>query len=232
MAQDARPPHEIAKREFPSGILGRKEQIDVILHEYIVLRDEMLAWHTGVQNWAAVFLALLAGLIAFIYQTGFFELFVAIPAMILIFAAIESNRQCSILYLSMYLGLLEQRVNKLADESLLLWEHSTSAYRTLGVKFRVRTARGSQQAWYFQALVVLLLGAVVPLLFLFSLVQGTIWLGQNLQTEPRVYGVLAIVSYLFLHLSFLGFLLFDRLVQQGKVLSILEDTLREQMLRE
>lgn len=232
MAEDARTPHVIAKRECPGRILGPKEQIDVILHEYIVLRDEMLAWHLGVQNWLAVFIAILAALIAFIYQASFFQLFLAIPTMILIFLAIESNRQCSILYLSMYLGLLEQRVNKLADESLLLWEHSTTSYRTLGVKFRVGKAKGSQQAWYSHAVVVLLILAVVPSLFLFSLVQGALWLGQNLQTEPPVYGVLAIASYLFLHLSFLGLLLFDRFVQQGKVLSIVEDTLREQMLRE
>ena len=202
----------------------------MILHEHGVLTEEILAGLTSLQNWLALSIAVFGALVGAIYQTRSFQLFLLVPPVILIFVIIESNREFQILYLAMYVGLLEQRVNKLAGESLLLWEHSCSGPRMLSGRFSVSSSDGSRRAWFFQQYFLYALAAALLVLFLFSLAQAGWWLVANLPLESQMCRLLLAIAFGLVHIALLSLLLFDRFVEQPKVLSVIEDTLRERML--
>jgi len=231
MVENTQYPLEQGPRPLDNQTLTTKEQIDIILHEYKIVRDEHLANLTGMRAFLPLFVAILGGLFGFILQTGATYLFALIPAIMLLFVASESGRLLTLYYGTMYLGLLEKRVNELAGEPLLFWAHSASFERTIFGKFRLKHPTENRYVTSLNSLVLLPSVVIMTSLFFYGLVKGGKWLFANLQMASQGYNLIVLVIYEVGHISFLCLMLFDILVQQKRVLSLLEKRLEQRMLR-
>ena len=232
MPEDMQYLPEQASGPLANQTLTPKEQIEVILHEYVVLRDEVLAFHTQLQSIFALSFTIVGGAVGFIYQTRSFQLFVLMPAAILIFVNVEARREFTIFYLTMYLSLLEQKVNKLAGEPLLLWQCFAGSHRTLAGRFRIKHPTENRYVTNLDSIIMLVSAVAGMLLFFYSLLEGGKWLFATLQIGSQVYKVIVLILYEFGHLFFMGLILFNRFVQQEKLLSLVEHKLRERIFRD
>ena len=212
-------------------VLTPKEQIEVILAEYSYREEEKNVGATGISNIITVAIAVLAGLLALILEAEASHLLVILPATILVFISMESDREFSVLYQAMYIGLLEERVNQLAGKPLLLWERFGSSYHTIIGKFRVEHPARHQRVTNLNSLVMLLYVLIVILLFIMGLVEGGRWLAANLP-YTRTCSIVILTLYEVGHVLFLGFILFNRFVQQRRLLRLVEDKLRDEFFHE
>lgn len=225
MAEDMQYSNEEESRAIDQPTLTAKEQIDIILHEYTALRHEALAGITGFSNILALSLAIVGGVIAFIYRTASFQLIVFIPTLILILMSMELNRQFGILYVSMYLGLLEERVNKLAGESLLLWDQFASVYRTLGGRLWIEHPTENRFVPILHCIVWLMVPAAIVSLFLLTSWQAVRWLWVTPQVGTQERRVIVVILYVAAH-CFLLFLLAFNVKQREEILSLVKHKLR------
>lgn len=228
-AEDTQCSHEQESHALTNQRLTAKEQIEIILHEYMALRQEALAGITGWRNFLALYVLVAGSLVGLIYQTGSVALFFLMPTLFLIFFSMESNRLFNILYLSMYLGLLEERVNKLAGESLLLWDHFGSMYHRLGWKIRIEHPAKTQSVTILHSIIVSIFYTAVAVLFFFTLFQGASWLRATMQTDLQVWRIIMVTSYVLIHLFVSGLVVFHIVAQQRKVLSVVKEELKQKM---
>ena len=206
------------------------EQIQVILAEYSYREGEKNALAASAMNNLTVLIAILAGLLALIYQVGAAQWWLVIPAFILIFIGIETGRQFSVLYSNMYISLLEKRVNEIAGKKLLLWEHLGSSYHNYIGKLVIRHPSRNRRVINVNAFMLIVYVLVVMFILVFGLVESGKWLASNLP-YCRATNITITIVYELAHILFLGLILFS-FVQRGELLKLLEDKLRDELFRD
>jgi len=137
----------------------------------------------------------------------------------------ELNRQFGILYASMYLSLLEERVNRLAGESLLLWDQFASVSRTLGWRLWIEHPAENRFVPILHCIVWLIVPFAIVPLFLLTSRQAVRWLWVTPQVGTQEGRVIVVIFYIFAH-CFLFFLLALNVIQRGEILSLVKDKLR------
>ena len=230
MSEDSRGPVEQNSESCTGQTLTPQGQIEVILVEYSIREDEKNGTATGVRHIITIAAAVLAGVLALVYQGGPGQLLVLLPAILLFFMSMESDREFSVAYHVMYLSLLEERVNKLAGKPLLLWERYGSSYATIIRKLRIEYPAKNRHVTNLNYVVKVgyLVGAMS--LFGLALVEGSRWLAANLKSSQICNSVIR-VAYGAGHILLLGFLVFNRVVQQPRLLSLVEDKLRDEVFK-
>lgn len=208
--------------------LSPKEEIEVILAEYSAREEEKNQTIASLMNALTAAIAIFAGLFAFIYQAGRVQLWVVIPALILIFLSMETDRQFSILYSNIYIGLLEERVNKIAGKNLLMWEHLGTSYRNYIGKFVVRHPLKNQCLVNIGIFMLIAYVAVPMFIFGYGLFRASEWLASVLPYSQS-YNIIIVIAYVSFHLIFLCLTLFNRFVQHKKLLKLLESKLRDEI---
>jgi hypothetical protein len=108
-----------------------QHQIPIVLAEYSAREQEKNSAAQGILNGLALAVALLLGLVGVAQREGFSSVWLIVPIGVLVFLMMETDRQFSVLYHSMYIGLLEERLNHMADTQLLQWERFGSSFHTL-----------------------------------------------------------------------------------------------------
>ena len=199
------------------GTLAPVEQIEVLLHEYDTLRDELVGNVERQQTIVTVIVTAVLAVLGLAFEAGVSSLFLLIPTAIIVVLILEAARQFSIVSKSTYVSMLERQINSIAGQPLLTWAHANSPYHFLRLRYKDPTKKG-----YLLNTNVLLAGFLFLLLaaffalglyksgeYLYTNVSGT-WLGRGA----------AVTAYVIGHLSLLGLVLFSRLSQEDKVLAI------------
>jgi hypothetical protein len=229
MQENGRPLFESPGRSHTEQVLGSKEQIEVILAEYSSREDEKNVVAQGLVNTLTFAIVVLTGLMAFIFEARMTQLWLLVPAVVLIFLGLETQRQFSVLYSNMYIGLLEEKVNRLAGERLLLWEHSTSIYHHYLRRFRIEQSAKGRRMINLGALIILLYVLAALGVLVWGLLEAGWWLVAKLPYSSTCNTVF-IILYELGHVLILAIILLNRFVQQRKVLRTLEAKLRNEVL--
>lgn len=228
MSDNEHPSFQQKSSDCAGQSLTPMEEIEVILAEYSAREEEKNHTIASLMNTLAVAIAILAGLLALIYQAGRVQLWAVIPALILIFLSMEADRQFSVLYSNIYIGLLEKRVNKIAGKNLLLWEHLGNSYRNYIGKFVVRHPSKNQRLVNIGTFMLIVYVAVAVFIFGYGLFEASKWLASDLPYS-QTYNTIIAIAYVSFHLIFLCLILFNRFVQHKKLLKLLEDKLCDEL---
>jgi hypothetical protein len=208
----------------------RPADIPIILAEYQSRQNEKNAAAGGIGSVISVALALLGATLAWIIYADRTELWLIVPAIILLTISMDSDRQFSVLYHSSYISFLEERINRIAHRSLLQWETRGSSYHTYLQSSVIKNVRTGQRA---KNLGPYIIGAylLIPAgIFLFGLASASEWL---LSHPLAILSPAATVAlYLGLHLVVLIFLLFNRFVSRPRLLALLKQNLRDELFPE
>jgi len=204
--------------------LSLKDEIDILLNEYNAVRDEQVQNLTSGKIIASLFISVLFGIVGFVLQTGQDFLLMFAPFIVIYYFAWESGRQYSLFYGNVYLGILEEKINKLAGRKLLSWAREASFERSFIGKFRFKHKERSvislNPLTFFPAMVFYLS------LFVYGLTKGCIWLITNIHFWTPVGGYFCAFIYSVAHISFLVLFLYDMLIQRKKVMNLIEQILR------
>jgi len=222
--QDDRPIGETSDIDLQMG-LTTAQQIEIILAEYAARDEEKRAGATGILSNVGFVMAILASIVALIYQAQAGHLLLILPGIILLFISMECDRQFSVLYQSMYIRLLEEKVNKLAGRPLLNWERLGSRYHTEMGRFKVRHRSKKRDVVSLNPFVVGTYALVVLSLLVYSLLGAGKWMAANLG-GCQAQMTMGLVLYEGVHVIILLVVLFNRIVLQPRVLAAVEETLR------
>lgn len=201
-----------------------EDQIAILLAEYSAREDEKNSLVHGIGNLLAIGVALLIGLFALIFDSGQPGLWLIIPPAFLVLLAVELDRQSSILYQSMYIGLLEERLNEIAGLPLLQWERLGSLYHTKMFKSRIRNAVTGTKVWNFSLVMQAGYALAALAIFLIPLRQSAEWLYSDFESPLQPYA--AAIFYIVAHIVWLLVILAIRFLNEPRLRRTLEVNLR------
>lgn len=204
--------------------LAPMQQIEVILHEYDALRDEIVENLSRQQTLLVVWTTFLLAFIGLITQVGSSPLLLLLPLAGLLFLTIEAGRQFSMLLKAAYISVLEQQINAIAGRPLLTWEHAASTAH-FGVKIRFKHPTEGYSVLNSSLVLSALYPVLMIILVLFGVCRGGEYLHSNLALT-YTGRIAAVAGYGFLHLFILGSILVSRLRQDSRVLAVYSEIVR------
>lgn len=212
-----------AEQESPKPSISAMDQVEVLLHEYDTLRDELVENVARQQTFLVVQMTLIVAFIGFAIQTSFSGLFLLLPIAIIVILSLEAGRQYSMFAKGTQVNILEEQINQIAGEPLLTWQHKTSIYHFSRLRQGYPTKKG------YIVNTNILVTAINPLLltlgFLFGLYKGSEYIAAAISLPPFGRALLTFL-FVFVNVLLLGLILFSRLVQERKLLEMYAQYIR------
>ena len=116
-----------------------RDELDIFLFEYELLRDEILDHFSISNNIAAVFATAIFALIGIAFSGWDLKIFALFPLLFLVFLSFEIHMEACISYLHTNLIILEEEINNHFNCDPLIWE-SKLVMRNLN-KYRLKKGK-------------------------------------------------------------------------------------------
>jgi hypothetical protein len=205
------------------------ERIQILLAEYTAREQEKNIVAQGLLGRLQVAFAVLVGLIGAAQVEGFAALWLAVPVSIVVFAMIESDRQFSVLYQSMYIGILEERVNQIAEAPLLQWARLGSSFHNVLGKWQLKNDKADAHRFNWGNVVFWAYIVIAAIAFALGLWQAQAWIQSN--NAWSVSPWIAFSFYLLPQLFIIGAVAM-RVARQRDDIDLLRDDLRARLAPE
>jgi len=213
----------------PASPIQRGDQVAIVLAEYSAREQEKNFAAQGILKGPAIAVALLAGVFAATQGQAYSGVWLIVPLTLVVFLMIEGDRQFSVLYHSMYIELIEERLDQMAGTPLLQWARFGSSYHTVIGKPRFHNrqtnARLLNLGYIVQwAYVILAIGG-----FLFSLAKVWEWAVSNYRgpiTPEAAFLIFALPQFAML------LVLFFRVRGRDNAIQFLKEDLRARLFTE
>jgi len=203
--------------------------LTAVLAEYSAREDEKNAVAQGIGNLVAIAVGVIGGLFAIIFSAGQPKLLAVVPSVILVFLIMESDREFSILYQSLYIELLEERLNRMIGLPAMQWARRGSSYHQVLRKPVLRTQPNGRGHLNWALLPKVLFAFVVLSLFFSSLYLAIRLLKAN---GGVAWQATAVWAYAVAHIVLLLIVAVNRFCQHPKVLKLLRHNLCDELFSE
>ncbi len=200
-------------------------KIEIMLHEYDTLRDEVVENLARQPSTLAIMLTIFVSLLGLAYTRQDLLLQVFVPTIMLVFLTLEASRQFSLWFKSNYLRILERQINFLAGEPLLMWEHAGS----LAHFYNIRIKNPSTDRYVFNShtFLLILLSILYVSIFFAGLYMGGVYIYVNTKDIGDGLRFLLVSLYEISHLFVFSIVLFSRIIQEKKIIEAHKSTVVE-----
>ena len=109
--------------------LSASDEVEILLHEYDTLREQVMNFDRMAVTIITVTVTVTLAFIGLWIEYKDLNIFFLSPIFILLMFQFDTNRNFSMMYSGLNISILEQRINRLAQKELLLWDTKLTLHK-------------------------------------------------------------------------------------------------------